>query len=144
MFKNCTFNINILPDDKHQQDELPTHVKFDSFWRNQQDDINCLLKELHLVEGADYYWEDYRLIGRVELWVMPTCFGQVYNAIQTSADVEKEPLSAIHISSALGIEDNELLTQSIYDCLSKHKTIFIEFDKPNDIVYIYKVNQNAN
>jgi hypothetical protein len=151
MFKNCTFNINILTDDKHQQEtnnfdgsddqqqcKTSTYVKFDGFWHDRQDDINSLLKELHLIEGADYYWEDYRLINRSHLWVLPTCFGMVYDAIHSSAgicvgqvyDFKREPSDTMPISI-------------IYELLREHKAIRLELVNDKD-VNIYKVTKNDN
>ena len=149
MFKNCTFNINILSDDKHQQEDVKSefdgYVKFDRFG-SPFPTIESLLDELSLSDGADYLWDcrdDECGYSAWDLWVLPTCFGQVYDAIHSSAGVDKKLLATIHISSALGIEDNDTLTEAIYEELSKHKAIHVEMDR-SDKVYIYKVNQNAN
>jgi hypothetical protein len=129
MFKNCTFNINILPDDKHQQEQSDNYVKLGDF--DYQEPTESLLQELHLVKGADYYWQNNSWLEACELWVLPTRFGQVYDAIHSSAGV-------------LICQANEdVLNSSLYRLLKEHKTVRIEF--VTDAIYnIYKVSQNAN
>lgn len=138
MFKNCTFNINISPDDKHQQEQVDSYVKLDgySYLHPFYDDVDSLLKELHLIEGADYCWKDNDQDGSCELWVLPSLLGKIYHAIHSSAGASST--QDVHLENL----PYEELGDRIYDLIHEYKSLRLEYF--SGAISIYKVNQNAN